>query len=324
MKSAPSAFSTFWICIVSGSEICVEDNVAEPGNFGNPLGFGAYSEDMRNKELNNGRMAMLSVLGIVAAQLTTGQDAIQQLGLTAMSQAASHQLRPNRSCLAGRTQAATSLKLSERTSQFSLAARASAQQKAVPFLPEPEYWQWAQGVPGDRGFDPFNFWKGQDMGSFANQKLNMRDAEIKHCRLAMLAAVHWPMAEVFHPKIAEAFSLPSKLAQSGLNPSLLNGSLNDDILVAFLCLSVFGAAVTDLSKVEGTQPGDFGFDPLNIRNWEPPVLPSIFNFGRGNWMAESEIAHGRLAMLAITAFAVQEKVSGVPIVLETPDIFGAV
>ena len=37
-------------------------------------------QDMRNRELNNGRFAMVAILGIVAAELVTGKDAVQQLG----------------------------------------------------------------------------------------------------------------------------------------------------------------------------------------------------------------------------------------------------
>ena len=38
-------------------------------------------------------------------------------------------------------------------------------------------------------------------------------------------------------------------------------------------------------------------------------------------MQLAEIKHGRLAMIAITAFAVQEYVSKVPVVKETPFFF---
>jgi len=53
----------------------------EPGNFGDPLGLGQYNQDMRNRELNNGRMAMFAALGIIFAELATGKDAVEQLGL---------------------------------------------------------------------------------------------------------------------------------------------------------------------------------------------------------------------------------------------------
>jgi len=57
-----------------------EDSAKEPGNFGDPFGVKMYNKEMREKEISNGRMAMLSVLGIFAAELATGKDAVQQLG----------------------------------------------------------------------------------------------------------------------------------------------------------------------------------------------------------------------------------------------------
>lgn len=53
----------------------------EPGNFGDPLSLGQYDIDTRNREINNGRAAMFAALGIIAAELYTGKDAITQLGL---------------------------------------------------------------------------------------------------------------------------------------------------------------------------------------------------------------------------------------------------
>lgn len=52
----------------------------EPGNFGDPLGLNMYSADMRNRELSNGRFAMIALMGMLAAEVATGKDAIQQLG----------------------------------------------------------------------------------------------------------------------------------------------------------------------------------------------------------------------------------------------------
>jgi len=61
--------------------VWTESDDKEPGNFGDPMGFGWYTEDMRNRELNNGRAAMFAVMGIIAAELLTGKDGIEQLGL---------------------------------------------------------------------------------------------------------------------------------------------------------------------------------------------------------------------------------------------------
>ena len=50
------------------------------GNYGDPLNLGSYTEEYRNKELNNCRMAMFAVLGQLVAEMVTGKDAIEQLG----------------------------------------------------------------------------------------------------------------------------------------------------------------------------------------------------------------------------------------------------
>ena len=54
--------------------------------------------------------------------------------------------------------------------------------KALPFAPRPKLLNGK--LAGDVGFDPFGF-AGPDEASL----INMREAEIKHCRLAMLAVV---------------------------------------------------------------------------------------------------------------------------------------
>ena len=59
---------------------CPQNQGREPGNFGDPLGIGMYDLDMRNKEISNGRFAMICFSGMFFAELATGKDAIQQLG----------------------------------------------------------------------------------------------------------------------------------------------------------------------------------------------------------------------------------------------------
>merc|ERR1712050_705480 len=144
---------------------------------------------------------------------------------------------------------------------------------------------------------------------------------IKHGRLAMLAAVHWPLAELFQPRLAAVFGQKSELVGDGLNPSALNGGLlGNQALDAFLALALVAAAPIDLGKKKGSAPGDYDMDPLGLRKFAPPMLSGLLPEGRP-WMPEAEIKHGRLAMIAITAFAAQEFVTKVPIVQETPVLF---
>merc|ERR1719446_1894667 len=72
------------LALIGGLEafVFVQDEQKEPGNFGNPLPwFDDYSDEMRARELNNGRIAMFAAIGQIAAGLYTGKDAMQQFGL---------------------------------------------------------------------------------------------------------------------------------------------------------------------------------------------------------------------------------------------------
>jgi len=63
--------------------VFVQDDKKEPGNFGNPLPVVGddYSEDMRSKELNNGRIAMFAAIGQIFAGLYTGKAGLEQFGI---------------------------------------------------------------------------------------------------------------------------------------------------------------------------------------------------------------------------------------------------
>lgn len=62
--------------------VFVQDEKKEPGNFGNPLPwFDDYSDEMRAREIANGRVAMFAAIGQIAAGLYTGKDALQQFGI---------------------------------------------------------------------------------------------------------------------------------------------------------------------------------------------------------------------------------------------------
>jgi len=84
LTTGPGALGFLAVVIASGVfELAWRtDPVMEGGTFGAPLSIEKlFTRDLRNKELSNGRFAMMSVLGILAAELVTSRDAVQQLGL---------------------------------------------------------------------------------------------------------------------------------------------------------------------------------------------------------------------------------------------------
>eukprot|EP00339_Tiarina_fusa_P006047 CAMPEP_0117044970 /NCGR_PEP_ID=MMETSP0472-20121206/31135_1 /TAXON_ID=693140 ORGANISM="Tiarina fusus, Strain LIS" /NCGR_SAMPLE_ID=MMETSP0472 /ASSEMBLY_ACC=CAM_ASM_000603 /LENGTH=284 /DNA_ID=CAMNT_0004756841 /DNA_START=22 /DNA_END=873 /DNA_ORIENTATION=- len=171
---------------------------------------------------------------------------------------------------------------------------------SLPFAKRPDMLDGS--LPGDRGFDPFNF-------SSTPAALDWyRTAEIKHARLAMLAAIGWPLSEALHDTIAKGTGWTSLLVPHGDRvPSVLNGGL-DQVPVAFwvaaLAASVlletagsFDAA--DPKAYQNNPTGDFGFDPFKLSGGKTSNDRKFF-------LQESELFHGRMGMLAITTFALQE------------------
>merc|ERR1719478_1888509 len=138
-------------------------------------------------------------------------------------------------------------------------------------------------LAGDMGFDPLQI--ADNSGKLAWY----REAEVKHARLAMLAAFGWPVSEIAN--------FGNLLTQDGRAPSLLNGGLgniNGAYWAAVVGLAIFAEA-KGLDKQYGKQndylPGMLGFDPLGADS------PSMRN---------AEIFNGRVAMVAITVFALEE------------------
>eukprot|EP00438_Fugacium_kawagutii_P011846 Skav236788 [mRNA] locus=scaffold1361:344784:345491:- [translate_table: standard] len=74
---------TIGIIAVLEAAVFVQDESKEPGNFGNPLPLVGddYSDEMRAREINNGRIAMFAAIGQIAAGLYTGKSGIEQFGV---------------------------------------------------------------------------------------------------------------------------------------------------------------------------------------------------------------------------------------------------
>merc|ERR1712087_1067268 len=195
----------------------------------------------------------------------------------------------------------------------------------VPFLPRPYY--LTGELAADAGFDPAGLVLSPllsnpaalaDPTKVRRSLMWMREAEIKHARLAMLAAAGWPLAEMWHGGLSNALSLPYLLdATLGRAPSILNGGLGSS--AGFLALAVLVATVVE----------------LNLHNFYGCQMPPMVEMRartdenyRLEWirfnqkqMQAAELRNGRLAMLAITGFAIQECVYKIPVVDQTPIFF---
>ena len=181
---------------------------------------------------------------------------------------------------------------------------------ALPFLPRPTLLDGS--LPGDRGFDPFNF------ASDANSLQWQRKAELKHARLAMLATVGWPIAELMHKNIADAFDLAPLLASNDRVPSILNDGLSHAHFPAFWIATIAVAAALEITESVAENvscklnPTDYGFNPLNLGGKTDE---------QKRFMQEAEVFNGRLGMLAIVGFAAQEFVLKSAVVDQIPIFF---
>merc|ERR1719460_1710158 len=155
---------------------------------------------------------------------------------------------------------------------------------APPALPKIKTMRVGDGtLAGDMNFDPLQ------ISDSPSALAWYREAEIKHARLAMLAAFGWPVSELTN--------FGNLLTDGGRAPSLLNGGLgniNTAYWAFVVALGIF-AESKGLDKQYGKQndylPGMLGFDPLGADS------PSMRN---------AEITNGRVAMVAITVFALEE------------------
>ena len=184
--------------------------------------------------------------------------------------------------------------------------------RALPFLSSPVPLLETAELAGNFGFDPLQLSQSKD------DVYAYREAEMKHGRLAMLAAVGWPVSELLDRRIADAWGLPAVLDETDRVPSILNGGLDSVSPVWWgACLGL--TAAIDLHGVTRSRsgdpdyfPGNLGFDPLNLYPRDKA--------GQAR-MQLAEIKHGRTAMIGVTGFAFQEYATQIGVVDQTPLFF---
>ncbi|CAK9037602.1 Fucoxanthin-chlorophyll a-c binding protein E, partial [Durusdinium trenchii] len=183
-ESVPSSLAAQWtepgsnalwllFCAIGCFDIGLspwKEDPEDPGNFGDPLNLakGNITDDIRNRELNNGRFAMFAFLGIVSAELYTGNSAIGQFATA-----------PVKTTTRAGAFCGTSLMAKTERAEQSLQSRRAFDGSSLPGAIAPLGYFDPLGLSGTQErFDKF------------------RAAEVKHGRIAMLAilgafAGHW-------------------------------------------------------------------------------------------------------------------------------------
>merc|ERR1719145_404571 len=156
---------------------------------------------------------------------------------------------------------------------------------AMPFLPRP---QKLKGMVGDKGFDPLGLsdWVPVEW---------LRESELKHGRVCMLAVVGFVATDL-------GFRLPGEMhnvASINAHDMAVDLGAMTQIAVWIAVAECIGyLAILEMLDGSGRQPGDFGFDPLQIGGANDPE------------MQLKELENGRLAMLAFSGIVTQAVLTG--------------
>ena len=198
--------------------------------------------------------------------------------------------------------------MSKMTSSTSLNVRS----KSVPFLDQPNALDGT--MAGDVGFDPLGFtsywsdkdWSQQivpDVWLDPSERTPittlewMREAELKHSRVCMMAVLGWIAVD-------SGLRIPGRMFEAIPNSITAHDTMVDNGVMGFLLLTVglietvFGVALFDQAKGSGRTPGDFNFDPFNLG--KDPKKLAVYKV--------NEIKNGRLAMLAFSGIVTAQAV----------------
>ncbi len=180
----------------------------------------------------------------------------------------------------------------------------------APTLTPKQYAETLPGIAGPLGFfDPLDCTGAE--GITEGKVRFYREVELKHGRVAMLAALGYPVAEQFHPLFGGSIDAPSFSAFQA-SPLQNLWPLVVFTISVFEVFSVFTfekpfvrdeeGKLGDLWSIPASHTaGDFGFDPLGLKPTNPAELKE---------MQTKELNNGRLAMIAIAGMVAQEAATG--------------
>merc|ERR1719182_1217922 len=156
--------------------------------------------------------------------------------------------------------------------------------ESMPFLvkrPQPK------GYVGDVGFDPIGFSEILPMDW-------LREAELKHCRVCMLAFVGFIFTDFY---TLPGFDYTTLEAHDAC---VASGAMSQLLLWLGLLEVVSAISIDQMLRGSGREPGDYGFDPLGFGT-DPEKLDDL---------RMKELANGRLAMFAFGGCVTQAVLTG--------------
>ena len=187
-------------------------------------------------------------------------------------------------------------------------------------------------LPGDYGFDPFNFATKDYFNSVQKFLLSFlpargeddvydhtamekeqdsyprpaalilrdyREAEIRHGRLAMLAAIIWPLQEIIDKIFIPTRSADFTVIYGGITLPYL--SLFMTLVILLLgYLDVYAKVIKEVDTGEAFLPGECFWDPLKILDGAPDYSKRK--------MQERELNNGRFAMVAVALYILEEAI----------------
>lgn len=171
----------------------------------------------------------------------------------------------------------------------------SARSKSIPFLLQPG--QLDGSMAGDEGFDPLGL-SNVDSAGLGIDLYWMREAELKHARVAMLATLGMlaqesgfvvPGFPTTKNQVTAFWEVVDK------NP----GPVFAAVIFFGMVELISGFAITEGKKSGDRAPGDFGFNPLKLGRTSSSAKD----------YAQKEIRNGRLAMWAAAGMLLQGTVT---------------
>ena len=153
-------------------------------------------------------------------------------------------------------------------------------------------------MAGDVGFDPLGL---SEINGVGIDLYWLREAEVKHARVAMLAAAGNVWVEVFGP----APGCEAATAKNQMDSFWQLWEVHPQYPTAAFIMIMFVEAISGIAATSGREsgmrePGDFGFNPFKLADDSAAMMK----------YKEQEIANGRLAMWAAAGQIMQGMTTG--------------